>query len=262
MLQFRNKQKSKVDKKSRLVILRPSFNELPTEIVESILSFMEFSDRQSFRQTSTQCRAIHDQFLEHRIKKMLLVQFKGNDMGPTTFLKEFGELIYNNTRFFHKIAFPQFLNIFLSHRDLMSIRSLHSSVISKISHAQFIGDISDVFVKLIQQYLAVVQIGCGTGKNKFRMLLIVTIITILNASKLIQLFSQLSVLLVPLQNCNSVTMKRSHRSKFYIQFEYWISGGWVGSLWPSNERKSMNLQLLFIILLEMVISIKMNQPFR
>lgn len=36
----------------------------------------------------------------------------------------------------------------------------------------------------------------------------------------------------------------------------------MGSLWPSNERKSMNLSILLVVLLEMDISMKMRQSFR
>lgn len=185
MLQFRKqKPTSKLDSivNRRLLILRPeSFEDLPMEVIEKILSFIDMNDRQSFRQTSSHFRAIHDQFLDHLVVKKVMVQ--GGDDCSTTFLEEFCKLIYLNTQFFHRIAFPQFLNIFLCHRDLMSIKSLHSSVIFKISNAKFIGDISDIFEKLILQYLAVVQAGCGSGRNKFRMLLIASIITLLNASR-------------------------------------------------------------------------------
>lgn len=36
----------------------------------------------------------------------------------------------------------------------------------------------------------------------------------------------------------------------------------MGSLWPSNERKSMNLQILLVVLMEMDISMRLGQSFR
>lgn len=36
----------------------------------------------------------------------------------------------------------------------------------------------------------------------------------------------------------------------------------MGSLWPSNERKSMNLQILLVVLIEMDISMRLGQSFR
>lgn len=36
----------------------------------------------------------------------------------------------------------------------------------------------------------------------------------------------------------------------------------MGSLWPTNERKSMNLQILLVVLTEMYMTMQMNQSFR
>lgn len=36
----------------------------------------------------------------------------------------------------------------------------------------------------------------------------------------------------------------------------------MGSLWPSNERKSMNLQILLVVLMEMQVSMQMGAAFR
>ena len=41
-----------------------------------------------------------------------------------------------------------------------------------------------------------------------------------------------------------------------------LQGCWMGSLWPTNERKSLNLPVLLVVLMEMAISMKMNQSFR
>lgn len=57
-------------------------------------------------------------------------------------------------------------------------------------------------------------------------------------------------------------IKKKNKTKFYIQFEYWIHGGWMGSLWPSNERKSMHLHSLLVVLMEIDFSMKLSQSFR
>lgn len=179
MLRFRNKLKPK-SKLIRLLVIQPKlFEELPVEVIEKVLSFMNFSDRQSFRQLSRLFREIHDNFLDHRVQTM----FRVAEPRPISFLEEFCKIIYENTRLFHCISFPQFLNVFLCHRDLMSIRSLHSTIISKICNAKFIGDVSDVFEKMFLQYLAVVQSVRGFGKHTYRLLLILTLIGLLNASR-------------------------------------------------------------------------------
>lgn len=166
---------------SRVSVSQPtSFEELPVEIIERILGFMDFPDRQRFRETSTRCRTVHDQFIEHRVMK-LCRRSDGNSMNDSQkFLTTFCRLIFDTTLFFHPIALPQFMTMFVSNEDLLGNRTLHSSVVSKISTAKFIGDISEVFEKLMLQYLSVVQSGCKAQRNRFRLLLIITIINLLN----------------------------------------------------------------------------------
>lgn len=183
MLHFRTSQwqRSKLRNPSdRVLVIRPtSFEELPIEIVQRILSHMDFNDRQSFRATSTHFRMVHDRFVEHRVKKM----FSGSS--SPLFLQNFCRLIYESTIFLHGIAFPQFMTMFVSQQDLLGIRTLHSSVVGKISNAKFIGDISDVFEKMLLKYLSVVQSGCpGAQRNKFKWLLIVSVVHLLNVSQL------------------------------------------------------------------------------
>lgn len=191
MLHFRTTQwqRSKLrlnnninDTSGRVLVFRPtSFEELPVEIVQRILSHMDFGDRQSFRATSTHFRLVHDRLVEHRVKKMFLSSSysSSSSSSPPLFLEHFCRLIHESTVFLHRVAFPQFLGMFVCQGDLLSIRSLHSSVVGKFSHAQSIGDMSDVFEKLLLQYLCVVQSGCGSHRSRFKWLLILTLVHVL-----------------------------------------------------------------------------------
>lgn len=278
MLHFRTTQwqRSKLplnnninDTSGRVLVFRPtSFEELPVEIVQRILSHMDFGDRQSFRATSTHFRLVHDRLVEHRVKKMFRSSFpsSSSSSSPPLFLEHFCRLIHESTVFLHRVAFPQFLGMFVCQGDLLSIRSLHSSVVGKFSHAQSIGDMSDVFEKLLLQYLCVVQSGCGSHRSRFKWLLILTLVHVLKVcgdlSTYVHSTLTLPLSLSPVQNCRCATLKKRHRSQLYLQLDYGLQGGWMGSLWPSNERKSLSLPILVAILLEMDISMRMNQSFR
>lgn len=165
---------------NRVVVAHPtSLEELPLEIIQVILGHMDFADRQSLRKTSCQFRQLHDNFVEHRVN-MTVRQTKG------VFMENFCRMIHENTTFFRRIAFPQFMSIFVCPEDLSSISCLHSSTVAKILDAKFIGDISDVFEKMMLNYLSVVQAGCGSQRNKFKFLLVLTILNFLQVGFLIR----------------------------------------------------------------------------
>lgn len=156
------------------------------EIVECILSQMSFNDRLNFRQTSSHFRLVLDHFVEHRVRRMFSQSTNSQQLNEsttsTTFLEQFCRLIYETTVFLHRISFPQFMSIFVSQKDLISCRALHWSIVAKISNAKAIGDVNEVFEKMMLKYLQVVQAGCGTQRNKFKFLLILTILHLLKVS--------------------------------------------------------------------------------
>lgn len=224
-----------------------SITDLPIEILEKIFGFADFSARQAMRATCKCLRNVHDGFLEHKCKELI---YKDRNCGrtllfqPRLLLKEFCKIIYENTVFFRKLkVFPLFLTIFLSYSDLLAVRGLHSSVIAKISNAKFISDVSDVFEKLMRNYLKIAQSVASGCCNKTRIIMILTILHLLN-------------------NCPTAKLKRKLKSQNYLEYEYVLNGAWLGSLWSKNNRTSLSLQIILVILVEMLTSIQMQQSFR
>lgn len=178
MMRFRSKLRTA---RAAQVLLRPtSLEEMPVEIIERIAGFLDFNDRLSFRETSTRFRTIQDRQIEHRVKKLIRSIETNGDCSRNPFLATFCRLIYETTIILHRISFPQFIVAFLCDDDLRRDLHLHSSVVNKISHAKSIGDVSDVFEKMMLKYLTVVRSGCKSQRNKFRFLLILTIMKLLN----------------------------------------------------------------------------------